>query len=329
MRKCIGLLTIALVAAMGATSVLGQSKVGTACAQWLQVGSSARVAGMAEAFTAIADDASAVFYNPAGTALLRNREFMGNHTTLPADINVEHVAYVHPLSPILGVVSLGFTNVWMDDMKRTDVFGGPEGSWTGEYFVAGAYAAQLSYARSLTDRFAVGMSLRYIYDLLDSGGSTGDKAAGTGMGADIGTIYDTQFYGLKVGMVIRHFGPDMSYLPEQEGEAGEGESYPQPMIFKVGMSTDIPIGAYQTLTIDVEGHHPNDNEERGLIGLEWKMREFFALRTGYKVNHDTETWSGGLGVYVPTGIGKLKADFSYSDYTYLKDLMRVSLGFEF
>jgi long-subunit fatty acid transport protein len=60
-------------------------KVGTFGAQFLQIGTTARAAGMGSAYTAVADDAASVFWNPAGLVNLRGSEFVLSHVVWPAD----------------------------------------------------------------------------------------------------------------------------------------------------------------------------------------------------------------------------------------------------
>ncbi|HEQ99294.1 MAG TPA: hypothetical protein ENO22_08140, partial [candidate division Zixibacteria bacterium] len=57
----------------------GQAKVATAGAQFLEIGVSARAVAMGESFISIADDASAVYYNPAGMTQIYEKEFMFSH----------------------------------------------------------------------------------------------------------------------------------------------------------------------------------------------------------------------------------------------------------
>ncbi|MBD3217903.1 MAG: hypothetical protein GF310_06450, partial [candidate division Zixibacteria bacterium] len=67
----------------------GQAKVATAGAQFLEIGVSARAVAMGGSFTSIADDASAVYYNPAGMTQIFEKEFMFSHIDYVADMNYE------------------------------------------------------------------------------------------------------------------------------------------------------------------------------------------------------------------------------------------------
>jgi long-subunit fatty acid transport protein len=298
-----------LVLALGPSTALAQSKVGTAGMNFLQIVPTARVAGMGGAFVAVADDASSLCYNPAGLAWMNRREGVFGYTDYPADIMLQYAGVVVPVSPVVGVVGFAATALTMDDMYITtpvdsDVTG------TGRRFTCGDVAVQLSYARMLTDRFSAGLSLRYIQEDLED-----EKASG--VGADIGTFYDTHWNTVKVGMNISNFGPDMKFIEE---------SFPQPLNFTVGLSVEPLSDEMQRLILGFEGSHPNDNEERAAVGGEYTIYQMLSLRGGYKINYDAETWSAGVGVQVPLGMMKVKVDYSYTDFGKLTDIHRATLG---
>ncbi|KPJ54019.1 hypothetical protein AMJ39_02350 [candidate division TA06 bacterium DG_24] len=298
-----------IVLALSPCAVLAQSKVGTAGMQFLEVGTTARVAGMGEAFVAVADDASALRYNSAGLAWLEGREAIFGYTDYPADITLQYAGAIAPISPVIGTVGIAVTSLTMDDMVVTtpvdsDVTG------TGRHFTAGDVAVQLSYARMLTDRFSAGLSVRFIQEDLE------DESA-QGIGADIGTLYDTHWNTVKVGMNISNFGPDMKFVEE---------SFPQPLNFTVGVSVEPISDELHHLILGFEGSHPNDNEERAAVGGEYTVYQMLSFRGGYKINYDAETWSAGVGVQVPLGVMGVKVDYSYTDFGYLSDIHRATLG---
>ena len=310
-------------------TVFPQSKVGTAGLQFLQVGVGARAFGMSEAFVAIADDVTALYYNPAGIALLEGSEAIAARTAYPADINIDYLGYARSLSPFdavgasLTILSLG------EDLLETD---NRYPTGTGRSFSFGDYAFGLTYARKLTPQFSAGVTLKVLYEYL------ADEEV-FGFAGDVGTIYDTEFKSLKVAMSITNFGPDLTYTRD---------SFPLPLNFKVGISA-LPIDTEDhRLLVDVEGSHPNDNFERGIIGMEYGFNDLFFLRGGVKwgvrwdtfeeeegilqpktkfgIGTDTEKWSAGTGFKIPVNVLDIKLDYAATDFGTLGILHRLSLG---
>lgn len=320
-----------------------QSKVGTAVGQYLKIGTSARAVGMGEAFVAIADDASSLFYNPGGLARVKGKEFLANHTELPADINHDYLALAYPLPGLGGHIGVFFSALTMGDMERTTPYG-LQNHWDGTYFSSSAYLGGLSYSRYLTDRFSTGISLKFFREVLDN--EDPEDGRTKAVAGDVGTIYDTGFKSIKVGMCINNFGPDLSYIKEKtvRREVGtdsitgqpryddvliRGESFPLPMNFRVGISFEPLKTASHHVVVGLEGQHPNDNEERAIVGAEYAFKDFVALRFGRKFNYDAETWSVGAGCKVPVGSSRLKVDYSYTDWGWLDRLQRITLGMTF
>ncbi len=302
---------ILAIAVLSLSSVLhAQSKVGTAGLMFLEIAPTARVAGMGEAFVAIADDASALFYNPAGAAWIEERQLLTGTTQYPADIYLHHASLVYPISEMWGTFGISSTALTMDRMLETTVMA-PEG--TGREFGCYDGAVQISWARKLTTKFSSGISFKWITE------SLADEQVQT-IAGDIGTMYETGFRSLRVGMMISNFGPDIKYLVE---------SFPLPMNFKVGLSFEPFNTGTHRLIVDAEGSHPNHNVEQAIIGGEYSYKETLFLRGGYKIAYDAETWSVGAGFRVPLGAIQSKLDVSYTDFGYLQDVKRVSLNLLF
>jgi long-subunit fatty acid transport protein len=108
---------------------------------------------MGNAYVAIADDATAVYWNPAGIARLSGQSITLNHTAWPADISFDQAAYVFNIKWIPGMLGVNVRALTMSkDIVRTTYL--PEGN--GETFDAGEWTYGLSYARALTDKFSAG-----------------------------------------------------------------------------------------------------------------------------------------------------------------------------
>src|SRR5439155_18087839 len=88
------LLGLALLspAAAHAQFTLGEQRAGTSSATFLKIGVGARAVGLGESFVAVANDPSAIFWNPAGLASLQKEELLFSHAGWPGDIHYEHIA---------------------------------------------------------------------------------------------------------------------------------------------------------------------------------------------------------------------------------------------
>jgi len=292
-----------------------QAKVGTAGAQFLEIGVSARAVGMGEAFLGVADDASALYYNPAGITQLSRREILLTHIDYPADINYEFVGIVYPAPQWGGVWGLGFYFLNSGDIPLTTYLasGVDEPSFSGINFSAKDYALAFTYARNLTDRFSIGLTFKFLDELFE-------EERATGWGMDVGTLYHTGFKGFKIAMVLSNFGPDMKFIQEE---------YPLPMSFKFGASMEVFNQNAHKAIFNLEGHHPNDNLEKYNSGIEYWYKDLLALRVGHKFEYDAGNLSLGAGLKLPLGNYSLKADYGYFKFGFLDNVHRFSLGLAF
>jgi hypothetical protein len=299
----------------------GQAKVGTAGAKFLQIGVSARAIGMGEAFLGVSDDASALYYNPGGLSLLNQKEVVLTHIAYPAGIKYEFAGFVLPAPSMAGTFGIAFYALNMDDMPVTNYDYTDPFIGNGQTFTASDYAVGLSYSAGLTDRFSVGVTLKYITQLLA-------ESKATGWATDLGLYYDTGFRNFKLCMSIANFGPDMKF---------DTEPYPLPQDFRFGTAIDVVQSEHSRLTAAVQVSHPNDNLEKFNTGFEYWFNDMFALRLGKKFNYDYmdknsgfgEGMTFGAGIRLPISTYRLTVDYAYQDLGFLDAVNRFSLGFRF
>jgi hypothetical protein len=302
---------VILIMLFSPPGVWSQDKVGTAGAQFLELGVSSRAIGMGDAFLSICDDASAIYYNPAGLTQLVERQAMFTHVSYPAGITYDFVALAYPTPRFGGVWGVGFfmLNAGDMDFNPYDVALDPS-----QTFTCKEYALSFSYARSLTDRFNVGVTLKIIDELYDT-----ERA--TGWAADVGTLYDTGFKGFKIGMMVNNFGPDLTMIDE---------SYPLPMNFRFGGVFDVYRRGDHSTVFAAEGSHPNDNSEKFNVGAEYWYKEQFSLRLGSHLGYDSGGISAGGGVrFNLAETYRLDLDYGYHDMDWLEGLHRFSVGVSF
>jgi hypothetical protein len=325
MKRTSMILATALVAFLLFPTVAQASfaKVGTSGAQFLKIGVGARAVAMGGAFIATADDASAAYWNPGTLVRVPGTQFQFSGTQLYGDILYGSGIVTHEMVGV-GTVALQFGLLSSGDMFLTTV----ENPGTEETFTCSDMVIGASFGRMLTDRFSAGLTVKYVRETWD------DISAG-GIAVDMGTLYDTGFKTLRIGMTIQNFGPELQPAGEAQTWFSGGDSlttysaYSMPMTFKLGLAMDVVDQGPHHVTVEVDGVHPNDNVEQVNIGAEYWYNNMVALRGGYRVNTDEEGLAAGVGFRIPMGEKALMLDYAYQDFNRLEMVHRASLGFSF
>lgn len=308
------LVTALLVTCLAVPAV---AEVGTSVV-FLVIPPGARANGMGGAFAAVADDATATYYNPAGLAFLEEREFTLMHSPwLPAlidDMYYEFLGYAQPLKAWAGGIGASIVFLSMGTSTRMDEQGNEEGE-----IYSYDLALTASYGTRLMDNLAAGLSLKWIREELDP--KTG--AIGNTYAVEMGLLYNTPVRGLSVGGILQNLGPKIAYIDESEAS-------PIPRALKVGIAyqaIDKPpyklLAAldYEKIMVGLnrvwwkEGGGSSFGEEvreRKLAGgLEFWFNDLVAFRWGYY--HDTEAANEPEGHTFGAGLRyrMLEFDFAY------------------
>jgi hypothetical protein len=286
-------------------------KVGTYAAQFLKIGVSARATSMGGAFTALADDASATFWNPAGLVNVDGTVVTVNHTEWPADINLEYATYTFSPGFIQGKMSLHARGLTMDPQVVRTIY---RQSGTGEMFDAGDMSFGMSYARYFTDKFSSGATLSWMHMGL------ADRSVNSFV-VDFGLMYRIGIRGMKLGMAVQSIGSEVDF---------DNRASKLPTVFKVGLSVDTYRSGPHSLVTVGEFSRPSDNKERQNVGVEYSYNNFVFLRSGYSINYDSETLAAGAGIALQTSQSTaINADYSFVDMGALGGVHRVSLAFKY
>ena len=340
MKKVMIILTAVILLATMVLYSKEVSKTGTTAATFLTIDVGARGVGMGGAYIASAEDVTSMYWNPAGLARLKTSEAIFSHTNWLADVAFNFVG-VGIQTGNYGSLGLHATFLTMDDMKRTTP-DQPDG--TGETFSAGSYEVGISYAKNLTDRFSIGGTAKYIQEKIW-------HSTSQGIAFDIGTIFDTQFNGLKIGMSIRNYGPKMQMsgrdmLVQTDIDSRFAGNNPNinanlttdkwdlPLTFQVGLAMDILKGVGNSdLILAVDALHPNDDMESMNVGAEYVFNNMFSLRGGYNSLFGKDAEAGlclGAGFqYSLTGMGSLYMNYAFQDFGILNSVQKFSIGLGF
>lgn len=315
------------------------SKRGTTAASFLEIGVGARPLAMGGAFTALANDPSAMYWNVAGIAKLNRMGIFFNHTEWIADINFDYISGVIPVGQF-GTVGISITALTMNEMNVTTV-DAPEG--TGQTFKAGDFAVSIGYALRLTDRFAIGFNPKFIYQSIW-------QMSATGFAIDVGVHYDTPFKNVALGFAMTNFGTKMKmagdnarvlydYEPQSTGNNDrvtallETSDWALPLNFKIGLVYKAFDTERHQAYLAVDAQHPNNDYESVNVGAEYVLNKMFALRGGYKslfLQDSEESFTLGAGLNYPIlGNVLLHIDYAYADFGLLDKVQKFSLGLDF
>lgn len=298
--------------------VLGGQRAGISTAQFLKIGVGGRASAMGESFIAIADDASALYWNPAGIAQFNKNQLIISHNVWVVDINNDFIGAVYHLDDD-NSFGASLTAVTMDDMPVTTEFA-PFG--TGEYFGYTDIAVSITYARKMTKQFSFGGSVKYVEETMD-------KLKMRGVMIDLGTYYKTGLGSTRFAVTVSNFGselaPDGQITLVGNREIDEWQSFAPPTIFRIGFALEPYESEEHRITTSIQLNHPNDNSENVAIGAEYAWQNMFLLRGGYKFNVDEQNFSFGVGVKVPISIAEFSFDYSYTNFERLGSAHRFSI----
>jgi len=309
-----------------ADSKFGDQRVGTSSGTFLEIGIGARAVGMGEAFVAVANDPSAIFWNPAGLASLQRKEAQVSHIQWPADIRFEHGVAVIPVRKFGGSIGVqfGVLATEMDETTELAPFG------TGRTFFYSDVVAGVAYARRWTDKLLIGAGIKYVRE--DLGSDVGGPVTQAAL-VDIGSIYYLGLGSVRIATALSNFGPEMkpsgNWTSPNTGEVRTFDGFDPPLLFRYGVAFEPIERPNQRLTASFEANQPADDAQIFKLGAEWRWANRLSLRTGYNFNADEMRLSAGAGLYAQIGSAEATVDYAYTAAGALGSVNRLSLGVRF
>lgn len=316
-------------------------KSGTTAAQFLKIGVGARAMGVGGAFVAAANDVYSLYWNPAGITKVSRVTFAGVYTQWFADISHQFFGLVLPVN---GSSAVGFHAIFLNvDPIEITTIDQPHG--TGEFFDASDLAIGVSYARRLTNLFAIGITGKYLQQ------SIYNESAGT-FAFDIGSLLDVPWRGIKIGMHFSNFGGklqldgrdlirEFDMNPNNTLNVGvethlQTEPWELPINFRVGLAVDVVGGEesilnseFNRLSIFIDGNHPVDSQEFTNLGVEYSYQDLIAARLGYRAERDNGKLFYGVGLKMPILDAFLTVDYALASYNELDYINVISISISF
>ena len=275
MAACMALVVSAAPAA-------AEDETGGAPGSWLSQYVTARTLGLGGAFVGVADEASAVVWNPAGLAQLVPNEIRFETARLFEDTSINAFNFAVPGNklPSFGrtIVSLSSGN-----FERTNELNDPLGT-----FKEGETAYIFSMAKSVNTRLAIGTNVKLVRQSVED-------FTGNGVGFDVGGIYSLT-PAIKVGASVLNLGGPNITLRDSK------ETYP--IEFRGGFSAQVLRGR-GLLTAEVD--QAQGPGVRIRTGTEYWVQQSIGLRVGM----DDQEPAGGLSYRFA---GKYQFDYGVMDH---------------
>lgn len=243
---------------------------------FLKVGAGARAVGMGEAYSAVVNDASATYWNPAGLAAQEKAEFVFTHNGWLADINNEFAAVSFHIKKHAFGISVMMQNIGGIE-RRTGPTEQPIGEFNAHNVMAG-----ISYANYLASGFAIGATAKFLYEKIYVEESTGAAI-------DLGVRYETSVPGLSASFVLQNFG----FISELENESSK-----LPRLARMGAAYQLPkqiLSGNFLVAIDFVQFFESSSHLN--IGAEYLLKNMFALRLGYQSGYEEKDIHAGVGFY--------------------------------
>lgn len=305
------------------------SQAGGSSVPFLRISPDARSSGMGETGTAIADNANAVYWNPAGLGFLDYFSYgndFGEEAVpyrqislafspwLPqfkADLYYSYGTYAQYIEDV-GTVAFNLMYMNLGTFKRTDIMGNVLGE-----FRSNEFAVSIAYGTKITEDLALGANLKYIRSNLTPAYNNQAASVGNSAGLDIGLLWKPSHLGpledkLALGFNLQNLGPKITYISESD---------PIPTNLKLGLAYTLFKDEFNDLKVAIDfqkllvkrdtlgGSDPvpvslvTGWENPGLetsIGLEYWYEKIIAIRGGYYTEPSNlggrQFWNLGAGV---------------------------------
>jgi Type IX secretion system protein PorV len=257
---------------------------GTEAASFLDIPVGGRPAALGASYSALASDAYAPVWNPAGLGFLNSTQVAGMHLSYLESINYEFASFVHPLSTGR---SLGVAAQYLSpgDIPSTDFSGISLGTFSGHY---GAYS--LAYGQTLSDQLSLGLTGKIIDAKISD-------VSAQAYAFDAGTLYQATDR-LRLAAVVANVGTKLTFIDQHDS---------LPAALRLG-------GAYtpvQSLDLTAEGVYAFTGLTSAHLGVEFMPSPFVSLRTGFR-SDTTKNLSALAGFSTGIGLHYWGQEFDYA-----------------
>lgn len=286
--------------------------VGSTAADFLNLPVGARAAAMGGAYSAISEEASAVYWNPAGLVQIPKLSAVFMRAQYLEEISYQYAAYAHRLS-YDSVVAGSVLLTDIGSITETDISGNKLGSFTPRDSVY-----TLSYSKAILEfsdkdiDVSIGVSAKYIKSSIVSSARS--------YAADVGIMtYNFADIPYRLAVTATNMGGGMTF---------DKESNPLPLTFKMGAA----VNPFRNMLVGADVVMPKQNRPNLLLGAELATTPNELTRLCVRGGLNAQKMRDGVGG-LSLGLGATLHFFSL-DYAFvpmgeLGTTHRLSLTFDF
>ncbi len=280
-------LAFALLSAAALPCAAQQGRAGGDAFDFLFLDEGARPTAMGGAYTALATDANALYYNPAGLGRIAQHEATFMHNQYFGGVNHEYVGLATRQGFGTNLNYVGYGQI-----DRTTI-SSPNG--TLGTFGANDLAVGLGYGHNFYDTLSLGVGAKYISENID-------KVAADGYAFDAGLLYPIAVIPrLTLGIVGQNLGPSVRFSQNQER---------MPTNVRAGLAYGMTIGDTEN-TISADIMKERSQGYLFAVGAETIYNKTIALRAGFNLRN-----TAGLGITAGLGwnVGAFSIDYAIVPY---------------
>jgi hypothetical protein len=315
MKALARMMMVGMAATLASSGMLQASGKATSGAQFLRIGVGARGPAMSGALSPVVDDATSIYYNPAGLARMERKNVQVGYNSYFEDTASQFIGYGHPTAE-RGAFGVGISMFGVRDIEKRSASAGDADTADLGSFNTQDMAVSVGWAdkRELGSKnLHYGAALKYVSSDLET------ESAVTGA-VDMGVMLDMhEAGGLTFSAALLNLGGEMKF-------ANEGD--PLPLNFKPGVAYRWNEKKFGNLAVLLDADMLlHDGTVLVQPAIEWTPVSIFSLRGGYQIGRDSD--AGGASVGAGFDLSKLHIDYAFVPYGELGDTHRMAVGYKF
>ena len=302
MGKTLITLVFFLIVSFSIYSQTPSSSAGTASGLILRFGMSAKVTGISGAFTGLANDENALYYNIAGLSNLNSGIISLNHLEWFQDIRVDNITFGYKFGSNFGS-AISISHMWMPSIQ-----GFNEQGMETESFDVSSSIVNVGIGYRIVPGFSLGLGVKYFQDKLA-------EYNGAGVAFDLGLHMKTVIPGFTLGLTVQNMGGNIIY---------DKKAQRIPITYRAGLAYDIPN---INLILSTDAVKSVDSDFVFNLGVDYNFVEYISARVGNRFSsNEAFTPSFGLGIQYNR---QYFIDYAFYNLSDLGTTHRFGFSFQF